>query len=52
MIIKLRYESSILVLYKELSSPIFQSQWVSKASVTPDQISIEMYDGGTGVSSP
>ena len=40
----LRYESSTLILYEELSSPIFQScQWVSesvsKASVTPDQIS-------------
>ena len=32
---KLRYESSTLILYKELSSPIFQSLWVSKASVTP-----------------
>ena len=39
----LRYESSTLILYKELSSTIFQglsvSQSVSKASVTPDQIS-------------
>ena len=38
----LRYESSTLILYKELSSTIFQSlsvsQSVSKASVTPDQI--------------
>ena len=30
----LRHES-ILILYRELSSPIFQSLWVSKASVTP-----------------
>ena len=29
------YESSTLILYKELSSPIFQSL----ASVTPDQVS-------------
>ena len=36
----LRYESSTLILYKELSSPIFQSrQSVSEASVTPVQIS-------------
>ena len=34
----LRHES-ILILYRELSSPIFQSLWVSKASVTPVQIS-------------
>ena len=42
--IDLRYESSTLILYKELSSPIFQScqsvsQSVSQASVTPVQIS-------------
>ena len=39
----LRYESSTLILYKELSSSIFPlwvSQWVSEASVTPVQISI------------
>ena len=37
---ELRYESSTLILYKELSSPIFQScQSVSEASVTPVQIS-------------
>ena len=40
---KFRYESSTLILYKELSSRIFQSQWVSEsvsqASVTPVQIS-------------
>ena len=41
----LRYESSTLILYKELSSPIFQSchsvsESVRKASVTPVQISI------------
>ena len=36
----LRYESSTLILYKELSSSIFQScQSVSKALVTPEQIS-------------
>ena len=35
----LRYESSTLILYKELSSSIFQSLSVSQASVTPDQIS-------------
>ena len=36
----LRYESSTLILYKELSSSIFQScQSVSQASVTPVQIS-------------
>ena len=36
----LRYENSTLILYKELSSPIFQScEWVSEASVTPVQIS-------------
>ena len=36
----LRYESSTLILYKELSSSIFQScQSVSEASVTPVQIS-------------
>ena len=36
----LRYESSTLILYKELSSPIFQSCLsVSQASVTPVQIS-------------
>ena len=38
----LRYESSTLILYKELSSPIFQmwvSQSVCQASVTPVQIS-------------
>ena len=35
----LRYESSTLILYKELSSPIFQSLSVKEASVTPDQIS-------------
>ena len=38
-----RYESSSLILYKELSSPIFQSLWVSQsvsqASVIPVQIS-------------
>ena len=38
--LELRYESSTLILYKELSSPIFQScQSVSQASVTPVQIS-------------
>ena len=36
---KLRYESSTLILYKELSSSIFQSLWVSQASVTPVEIS-------------
>ena len=36
---ELRYESSTLILYKELSSPIFQSLSVSQASVTPVQIS-------------
>ena len=36
---KLRYESSTIILCKELSSPIFQSLWVSQASVTPVQIS-------------
>ena len=40
---KLRYESSTLILYKELSSTVFQSlsvsEWVRKASVTPVQIS-------------
>ena len=35
----LRCESSTLILYKELSSSIFQSLSVSQASVTPDQIS-------------
>ena len=36
----LRYESSTLILYKELTSPIFQScQSVRKASVIPVQIS-------------
>ena len=36
----LRYESSTLILYKELSSPIFQScQSVCQACVTPFQIS-------------
>ena len=36
----LRYESSTLILYKELSSTIFQScQSVCQASVTPVQIS-------------
>ena len=36
----LRYESSTLILFKELSSSIFQScQSVSEASVTPVQIS-------------
>ena len=36
----LRYESSTLILYKELSSTIFQScESVSEASVTPVQIS-------------
>ena len=39
----LRYESSSLILNKELSSPIFQScqsvsEWVSKAFVTPVQL--------------
>ena len=34
----LRHES-IPILHRELSSPIFQSLWVSKASVTPVQIS-------------
>ena len=34
----LRYESSTLILYKELSSHIFPL-WVSQASVTPVQIS-------------
>ena len=28
---KLRYESSTLILYKELSSPSFQSLWVSES---------------------
>ena len=37
--LKLRYESSTLILYKELSSSNFQSLWVSKRSVTPNQIS-------------
>ena len=38
--LELRYESSTLILYKELSSPIFQSCLsVSQASVTPVQIS-------------
>ena len=37
---KLRYESSILILYKELSSTIFKvCESVSQASVTPVQIS-------------
>ena len=36
---KLRCESSTLILYKELSSTIFQSLSVSQASVTPVQIS-------------
>ena len=37
---KLRYESSTLILYEELSNSIFQScQLVSEASVTPVQIS-------------
>ena len=36
----LRYESSTLILFKELSSTIFQSrESVSEASVTPVQIS-------------
>ena len=35
----LRYESSTLKLYTELSSSIFQSLWVGKASATPVQIS-------------
>ena len=35
----LRYESSTLTLYKELSSSIFQSQSVCQACVTPFQIS-------------
>ena len=36
----LRYESSTLILYKELSSPIFQScESVCQACVTPFQIS-------------
>ena len=40
LVILLRYESSTLILYKELSSTIFQScQSVSQASVTPVQIS-------------
>ena len=40
LVTKLRYESSTLILYKELSSPIFQSCLsVSQASVTPVQIS-------------
>ena len=29
----LRYESSTLILYKELSSPIFQSLWVSESGI-------------------
>ena len=36
---ELRYESSTLILYKELSSSIFCCEWVSQASVTPVQIS-------------
>ena len=36
---KLRYESSTLILYKELSSTIFQSLSVRQGSVTPVQIS-------------
>ena len=41
LVTKLRYESSTLILYKELSSSIFKvvSQRVSEASVIPDQIS-------------
>ena len=40
----LRYESSTLILYKELSSPIFQSCLsVCQASVTTDQISTSSY---------
>ena len=43
MFFSLRYESSTVIHYKELSSPIFQSLWVSQsvsqASVTPHQIS-------------
>ena len=40
LIVILRYESSTLILYKELSSTIFQScQSVSQASITPVQIS-------------
>ena len=40
VVIELRYESSTLLLFKELSSTIFQScQSVSEASVTPVQIS-------------
>ena len=39
VIMFLRYESSTLILYKELSSPIFQSLSVSQASVTPVHIS-------------
>ena len=42
LFVALRYESSTLILYKELSSPIFQmwvSQSVCQASVTPVQIS-------------
>ena len=35
----LRYESSTLILYKKLSSSIFQSLSVSKSLVTPNQIS-------------
>ena len=37
--IALRYESSTLLLYKELSSSFKVCQWVRKPSVTPDQIS-------------
>ena len=36
---ELRYESSTLILYKELSSTIFQSLSVRQGSVTPVQIS-------------
>ena len=36
---ELRYESSTLILYKELSSSIFCCEWVSQALVTPVQIS-------------
>ena len=39
LLLLLRYESSTLILCKELSSPIFQSLSVRQASVTPVQIS-------------
>ena len=31
--LELRYESSTLILYKELSSPIFQSLWLSESGI-------------------